>query len=369
MKVLFITNIPSPYRVDFFNELGKICDLTVSFEGKKATDRNKNWLGSQAIFFKSVYLNGIRTGSDNFFCPSIIKLIKQGWDKIIVGMYSTPTGMLAIQYMKSHKIKFYLESDGGFIKDENKMKFKLKSYFISSANYWFSSSDATTDYLTFYGASNERCFKYPFTSLLKGDFEHAEKISSIGKHKLKEKLNMKEDFIVLSVGRFTYEAGYGKGYDTILEAAEMMEKKIGFYIVGDEPTEEFVKWKREKNLTNVYFVGFKTKEELSYYYAAADIFVLMTRSDVWGLVINEAMMYGLPIITTDKCIAGTELVFNGENGYILPVGDKEKLKRCLEKLTMDRESISSFGLRSKKIITEYTVENMAKKHLKILNDY
>ena len=39
MKVLFMANIPSPYRVDFFNELGKYCDLTVTFEGRTATDR------------------------------------------------------------------------------------------------------------------------------------------------------------------------------------------------------------------------------------------------------------------------------------------------------------------------------------------
>ena len=44
MKILFLTNIPSPYRVDFFNELGKMSNLTVLYERDNANDRNKMWL-------------------------------------------------------------------------------------------------------------------------------------------------------------------------------------------------------------------------------------------------------------------------------------------------------------------------------------
>lgn len=53
MKVLFMANIPSPYRVDFFNELGKYCDLTVTFEGRTATDRDEKWRGSRISKFQS----------------------------------------------------------------------------------------------------------------------------------------------------------------------------------------------------------------------------------------------------------------------------------------------------------------------------
>ena len=53
----------------------------------------------------------------------------------------------------------------------------------------------------------------------------------------------------------------------------------------------------------------------------ADIFVHPTETDVWGLVINEAMAHGLPIITTDGCVAGLELVKNNDNGFIIPVNN------------------------------------------------
>ena len=52
MKVLFLTNIPSPYRVDFFNELGKYCELTVLYERKKAD--NREWISNKNINFKNL---------------------------------------------------------------------------------------------------------------------------------------------------------------------------------------------------------------------------------------------------------------------------------------------------------------------------
>ena len=53
-KVLFSTNVPSPYRMDFFNELGKYCDLTVCFERKTASDRDGKWKGKAPETFKAV---------------------------------------------------------------------------------------------------------------------------------------------------------------------------------------------------------------------------------------------------------------------------------------------------------------------------
>ena len=122
MKVLFMANIPSPYRVDFFNEIGKYCDLTVTFEGRTATDRDEKWRAAESKNFKAQFMKGIRTKSDQFLCLEIIKVIKSGFDRIIVGGYSTPTAMLAIEYMRLHKIPFWIEADGGLISQDSPLK-------------------------------------------------------------------------------------------------------------------------------------------------------------------------------------------------------------------------------------------------------
>ena len=176
MKVLFLANIPSPYRVDFFNELGKKCDLTVTFEGIKATDRNMEWKSDIPKNFKAIYLKGKRIKSDSFFCPEIIGVLKKKWDRIIIGVYSTTTSMLAIEYLKFSKKPFYIEADGGIIQKDKILKYKIKRHFISSASEWICSGTKTMDYLVYYGAERKQCNLFSFSSLTKQDLNNAVKI-------------------------------------------------------------------------------------------------------------------------------------------------------------------------------------------------
>lgn len=367
MKVLFMTNIPSPYRADFFNEFGKLCDLTVTYEGLRSIERDKKWVGAAAKYYTPVFLKGQRTRTDQFLCFGIIRVIKQRWDAIIIGNYSSPTSMLAIEYLKIHRIPYIVQADGGLIKtNENRWKYMLKRRYIGSASAWISSGDATTKYLAYYGANIEKCFKYPFTSLWKADLEKANHLKKSNINILRQKLGMTEKYIVLTVGRFSYDAGYGKGYDLLLKAAEKLSSEIGVYIVGDEPTEEFKEWKDKKHLDHVHYVGFKAKKDLLEYYAASDIFVLMTRADVWGLVINEAMTFSLPIITTDMCVAGLELVENDKNGYIIPINKADVLSERIEYILNNEQIRKKFGDESLRRIQMYTIEDMAVIHIDIL---
>ena len=360
MRILILTNIPSPYRVAFFNELGKDCSLTVAFEGNYATDRNKNWQAENTKNFIASPLNGWRFGSDKFLSFKIIGLLKKHWDAIIVCGYSTPTTMLAIEYMRLKKIPFCLEVDGGFARVEGKIKFLIKKHFITAASVYFSSGKATGKFLTYYGADISKIYEYPFTSLEQKNILTVLP-SSEQKQILRKELKITESKVILSVGQFIHR----KGYDILLKAAAALPKDLGFYIVGDEPTAEYLQLQKDLNLTNIHFIGFQNKESLIKWYKASDIFVLPTREDIWGLVINEAMAQGLPIITTDKCIAGLELVREGENGYIVPAEDIQSLVGAITKIFT--QNLQSMGQKSLEIIKPYTIENMAHIHKEVFN--
>ena len=99
---------------------------------------------------------------------------------------------------------------------------------------------------------------------------------------------------------------------------------------------------------------------------ASDLFVLPTRKDVWGLVINEAMCYGLPVITTDKCVSGLELVKDYENGFITPVNDSKNLAEKIRKVMKDNELSAKMSKNNLIKIKKYTIENMAKETMEIL---
>ena len=118
-------------------------------------------------------------------------------------------------------------------------------------------------------------------------------------------------------------------------------------------------WKEEKQLSHVHFLPFKARSELAKYYVASDVFVLFSRGDTWGLVVNEAMSYGLPVVSSDKCVAGIELVENGVNGFVVPLEDEQQIYEILSDLVCDSEKCQKFGEASLQKIGSYTIENMA----------
>lgn len=364
MKLLFLSNVPSPYRVDFFNELGKYCDLTVLFEKSTSDERDESWKKYKFSTFNGIFLEGKTVSVDTAFCPGVIKYIKdRSFNHIICTTFTTPTGMWAIQYMKRHKIPYYLECDGGFAKNGQGLKEKIKKIFISGAKGYFSTGIACDNYYLQYGADLEKIIWYPFTSLREKDIKKAPFLLE-EKQQIRTELGIQEKKVVLAVGQFIHR----KGFDILLEAVKDISSDIGIYFVGGVPTEEYIEIQKKYRLQNVHFVGFKNKDELRAYYDSADIFVLPTREDIWGLVIQEAMACGLPVISTERCAAALELVKNGKNGYITPVENVEKLTRSILSIVDNKENIEKWGLNSLKIVQSYTIEKMVKKHLTALEN-
>ena len=178
---------------------------------------------------------------------------------------------------------------------------------------------------------------------------------------------MKEQVIYVSVGSCIRR----KGYDILLEACKNLESNKGFYLIGgkstDDQLENLKQFVADNNLTNVHFIEFLDKNALKEYYMAADTFVLPTREDVWGLVINEAAAHALPIITTDQCIAGTELVIDGKTGYLISTENTIDLIKAIESIGNDMSIRDEMSANILKIAKKYTIEKMAQAHLDVFN--
>lgn len=359
MKVLWLTNIPSPYRVKFFNEFGKYCNLTVLFEKKASDERDESWKKFHTEHFNAIYLKGKSVGVAEAFCPEIVKYLNRTYDHIIVTNFSDPTGILAIAMLKAKRIPYIIESDGGFAGSGQGIKENFKRWLLSGAHLYFSTAEEHDKYYLTYGAKKEQIIRYPFTSLQKADILLSP-ISSNEKQALRKKLGMKEKRVILSVGQFTHR----KGYDILFDALSQIDRTLGCYIVGGKPTEEYLQMVQEKQLTNIHFVDFKLKDELNEYYRAADLFVHPTREDIWGLVVNEAMAQGLPVITTNRCVAGLELVQDSVHGQLVPTEDASALANSIQNELEDLSEERSTRILDK--IKQYTVEQMARVHMECL---
>ena len=361
MRLLWITNIPSPYRVDFFNELGKSCELTVLFEKVGATDRDSSWLNFACEHFEGIVMRGISYSAHSAACFEVLTHLKRGvYDEVVLTNFSSPTGALAIAYLKATGRQYYLESDGGF-PSGSRLKSWVKRMVIARAEGYFSTSDVHDEYYLAYGAKPHQLFRYPFSSVREHDVLR-DPPTAAQRLAAKQQLGINQPKMILSVGQFIHR----KGYDILLKACASLTDDTAVCIVGGEPPQEYRQLVSDLALSTVHFAGFKQRAELSLYYTAADVFVLPTREDIWGLVINEALAHALPVITTDRCVAGLELVAKNGCGRLVTAGSVEALEGALHLVLEDSELSWGMERRALEVAKNYTVERMAQRHVQIL---
>ena len=154
-KVLFVTNIPSPYRVDFYNQLGKFVDLTVIFEATGAQDirfdYRETFKNFTAIFLSEGNIDEKKLNSAIFQY-----LIPEKYDYIFLTNYSYRTELFGYLKCVFYKIPFVLEIDGGKIPEsENFLKYQFKKFILTKPCYYFSPSQSSDDFLAHYHVNKE----------------------------------------------------------------------------------------------------------------------------------------------------------------------------------------------------------------------
>jgi glycosyltransferase involved in cell wall biosynthesis len=106
--------------------------------------------------------------------------------------------------------------------------------------------------------------------------------------------------------------------------------------------------------SSVKFLGFKNQSELPRYYDLCDIFVLPSEHEPWGLVVNEVMNAGKAVIVSDHVGCGPDLIADGQNGYVVPVGDVQLLAERLHRLVTYPEHCRAMGQASCKRIAKWS---------------
>lgn len=362
MKILYLTNIPSPYRVDFFNELGKLCQLTVLFERESAGNRDYRWKAFDFKNFKFIFLKGKKIGIDASMCFTVVKYLKKNYDAIILGGYSSPTYMIAIEYMRMRRIPFFLNVDGGIVKSDSRLRYWIKWHYISKASGWLSTGKMTDDYLLHYGAKKDYIYHYPFTSVKEGDFYYPNEKE---RKYYKQQLSIVEKRTALTVGQYIPR----KGFEFLIQAAGRLNKEYGVYVIGGIPDKHYLEIQKDSGADNVHFLDFMEKEKLKKYYLAADVFVFPTREDIWGLVLNEAMSFGLPCVASRKANASLELIEDEQCGYFINPEDVKDIADKIELLLKDDNLRICMGRKAFEKIGDFTIEKMAKRHIDIIKQW
>ena len=143
--------------------------------------------------------------------------------------------------------------------------------------------------------------------------------------------------------------------------SKLLEENWGVIILGDgEQKEDLQQFVKEKNIQHISFQKGVSWQQVPEYLALSNVLVLPSYSEPWGLVVNEAMACGLPVIVSEKCGCAIDLVKNGSNGFIFSPNNIEQLTTILLKFINQEVDLKQMGQISEKIIQEYSPENVAK---------
>lgn len=187
----------------------------------------------------------------------------------------------------------------------------------------------------------------------------------LSEHPREGRLDIRREFEIsgfcyLYVGSLIHR----KGVDYLLDGWEAFSKEIGkdvsLVLVGDgKLRESLIRRAASMEFDNVKFLGFIPPEKLPEIYKACDIFVFPTLEDVWGLVVNEAMASGLPVICSKYAGCAPDLIVENQNGWIVDPIDRSTLVETFLKAWEARGERELLGKCSQKIIGKVSIQAMA----------
>lgn len=142
-------------------------------------------------------------------------------------------------------------------------------------------------------------------------------------------------------------------------------------LVGDGPSAPELRAAAERSPhgTDVHFAGLRGSGELPRFYAFAGCFVLPSTREPWGLVVNEAMASGLPVIVSNRCGCAEDLVDHGRNGLVFDPFQPEELTECLLLLSgFSPERLAAMRSQSLERIEMFSPANFGLEIARIVND-
>jgi glycosyltransferase involved in cell wall biosynthesis len=322
----FYTNMPTPYQLDFFDELAILFSLQVVYFTSKEKDRqwnlptnNENYT---AIVLKNNFIaRGIQKKITSFHFSFGITgyLMKDASSYIIVnGTYWSPNVVLAILISKWRGKKVFFYGEPLFVTN-NGFKKMLKKILLWPVKYgtdgllaigkWAMQSYAGYGY-------KKKMYNIPY-NINTGAFNREQ----LDKDRLNDLLGTYKtagETVFLTSAALIKR----KGIDIVIKAflAVPAIYNVQLLIIGDGPERAELQ-ELSAGDNRIHFTGFCEKEQVPYYFAIADVFAFASRYDGWALVINEAVAAGLAIVCSDTVGAAADKLVDGYNALICPAGN------------------------------------------------
>jgi glycosyltransferase involved in cell wall biosynthesis len=251
-------------------------------------------------------------------------------------------------------------------RDNTKIRSKeiAKSFFFQQCQGFFCYGTRSKEYIQSYGIDPELIYSPCQAAALPHAYDAA---STLRRYRASPRSDG-ESPTFLFVGRLSKE----KGLEDLLAAFRSVQQqlpKAKLLLAGpgserDGLQSQAAAWGLGSSIT---FLGNQTAEEIGELLEISTALVLPSRKEPWGLVVNEALSYGCPVVVSEVCGCIPELVLNGVNGYAFPAGDVAALRdSMLRVITLNKDRLDTAN-RCMEVISQYTPERAAAEILRGCN--
>ena len=340
MKVFVLTDCPSPYQVELFNEIEAQGECSLQVAYLRSRDPGRQWRSAE-IRHAAVELNG-----DGI---SHARELARAADLAVFNYYRHANAERLIDERGTQgepwcfwgeRPGFHQPAWAGRIL----RKWKLSKLHASRVPIWGIGKFAVDGYRNEFG-TQRAYFNLPYFSDLKR-FNVSGSPSESARTFL-----------------FSGSLIKRKGVDLLASAFVRLAREVPnvrLKIVGDGELRQLVAQTLRPVSERVEFVGFRDWDELPGVYASADVLCVPSRYDGWGLVVPEGLASGLPVIATDRMGAALEFLETGRNGWLIRAGDQEALLKAMrEAALLPARELVELSARARESVSTHTLENGA----------
>lgn len=328
LSVALLTNAPAPYRTPLFNELSKRCRFLVSFDTSRESDRQ--WVVDQGEFefpwvlTRAVSVPRRRTGDDferrALHVPlNVVPLLSRFQPDVVVSLELGVRTAAAAAYSRIHGRPLIIWWEGTPHSEDGTtaLKTTLRRVLSQRATRAWGNGEESARSLATYGVPRSRIdlgMNGMDTVRWRSEVDEARETTRIS---TRQGLGLR-GFVLLFVGQLTAR----KGIRELLAALSILAldddlPAWSVLFVGTGPlASEVEAWANAHPTVPVSMAGFVEQASLAKHFAAADLFVMPSLQDVWGLVCLEALLAGIPQVTSPLAGAAT-LVTGSEVGSIV----------------------------------------------------
>ncbi|MCQ2814962.1 MAG: glycosyltransferase family 4 protein [Bacilli bacterium] len=346
-KLLIISVFAAPYRSKIFDYFKSKYSLDIFYERDSDYGRNKDWfLDCSNVLNNKKYLKIFKRCMRNIEC----------YKAVILYDFTSIHSIKAILRCKIKKVPYFINCDGVILTKKKNLFFRLiKKFLLHNVTGCFASGVYAKNYFVDLNVPSDKIFIHNFTTLESNDILKTVN-HSVSKDYLRLKFNIqKQSYIYLGVGRFIAL----KNYFWLIKNWPNDNKHYLILIGGGEEQTKYTEYIKSHDLRNIIIQDYLPFEQIKKYYQGADFFIHPTTYDSWGLVINEALSNGCPVISSNKCIAALELIKNNYNGFVVDFDkiDINYIFNLFENYNPSKMKLLRNNCLNS--IKEFTIKNMA----------